>query len=258
MTQLRIVTFNTWNCQGSLDRRLALMSAGLKAVDADAILLQEVFWEPPTGLNVAGRLADSLGMDVAFVPARKKLRTMNGSPVLGFSGLAVLTREPIQGGEQIRLPEDPRDGERMGQLVTATIKGLDVVFANVHLSHLPNEDGLRQRQLDTVAAALDSFAGCDVTVLGGDMNLEHGHGLLENLKNDHGFQCAAYDVLPKSTLNPVDAESPSLGVVDHLFVRAGRVAPLRISARTALSHKDVTCEYYPSDHMAVVANIDVE
>lgn len=258
MTQLRIATFNTWNCQGSLDHRLTLMSAGLKTVDADAILLQEVFLEIPTGLNVAGRLAERLDMDVAFVPARKKLRTMNGTTVLSFSGLAVLTREPIQKCEQIRLPDDPRDGERLGQMVSVTIKGLDVLFANVHLSHLPNEDDLRRRQLDTMVTTLDGADDCDVAILGGDMNLAHDHDLLENLKNDHGFQCAAYDVLPESTLNPVDAESSILGVIDHLFIKAGCVNPSRIYARTALNHKDITCGYYPSDHMAVVADIDID
>ncbi|HEY9080693.1 endonuclease/exonuclease/phosphatase family protein [Magnetovibrio sp.] len=254
MTHLRVATYNTWNCQGDLDRRLALMSSGLQAVNADVVLLQEVFAEVPSGHDVARQLARDLNMNVAYAPTRKKLRPLNGAPVLGCSGLAVLTRGEIHTHQIVRLPEDTRDGERLAQVVSTDIGGTTVLLANVHLSHLTDADGLRQNQIEVLMDHLANARACDVTILGGDMNMTQGHSTLMELQTNRGFQLALCKIPPTTTLNPVEAGAPSMGVIDHILVKAPK--DCRIEAQTALNAPDSASGFYPSDHMAVIADID--
>lgn len=255
MAHLRIATFNTWNCRGAFDRRLALMSVGLKALSADIILAQEVFSELPNGQDVARAFADALEMNVAHAPARKKLRSLNGAPTLSCSGLAVLTRGAVRDHHIVRLPEDPRDGERLGQVVSTTIDKQDVLVANVHLSHLAGEDGLRQRQLDTLMGRMAQACEHDVMVLGGDMNMTAEQPALAALHTKRGFLCVGHDGRVTTTLNPVGGDAVEMGVIDHVFVKAG--GGCRIIARTALDARDDVTGLFPSDHMAVVVDIEL-
>lgn len=232
------------------------MSAGLKALDAHIVLLQEVFVQVPSGLDVAGKLARDLDMYVAFAPARKKLRTYKDEAVLCHSGLAVLSRNPIVSFEAVRLPKDERDGERLGLLVSTTLNGRTVLIANVHLSHLKGEDTLRQNQLKALIARMEQLPSHDVVVLGGDLNLPAGHDVLARL-SDFGFVCVKYDedAAPATTLNAVDGTSPTNSVIDHIFIKNAQRDTGRVLARTALNQMEEKTGLYPSDHMAVIANL---
>lgn len=253
MVEFSVVTFNTWNCQGHFSRRLPLMVRGLRKVNADVVLLQEVFAQAPVGTHVGKRLAEALGLYLSFVPARKKLRTLNGAPILSHSGLAVLSKTPVLQQRTVRLPTDPRDGERLGQVALLQLGGLRVQVGNVHLTHLPDGDGLRRRQLETLVGALDKPA--DITILGGDMNADQGHAIFNALD---GF--AAANILgaqPRSSLNPVGGGVNDTGVIDHLYVRPAAGRDVICSARVALNDADAKTGMYASDHMAVVANVTV-
>jgi len=255
MTHLRIATFNTWNCQGAFDRRLALMSLALKALNADIILAQEVFSQLPSGEDVANTLAHALEMNVARAPARKKLRSLNGATVLSCSGLAVLTRGAIRDHHIVRLPEDPRDGERLGQVVSTIIDKQEVLIANVHLSHLAGEDDLRQRQLDALMGQVARAGEHDVMVLGGDMNMTVEQPALAALQTEWGIPCVGHDARVTTTLNPVSGDAVDMGVIDHVFVKAD--GDSRVRAHTALDGPDDATGLFPSDHMAVVVDIEL-
>lgn len=250
MPPITVATYNTWNCQGRFDRRLNLMAAGLKALDADIVLLQEVFAQAPSGLDAGRRLADELGMFLAYQPARKKLRKINGAPILGHSGLAVLSKTPPLATASVRLPSDPRDGERLGQLVRLTVKDLSVCVANVHLTHLSGADELRAAQLTALTEKMR--VGNDLGLVGGDMNAPLGHGLFGALA---GFQGVSFENDPPvTTLNPVAGETSEAGVIDHIYVKCGG-GKATLRARTALDMPDPKSGLFPSDHMAVVAEI---
>jgi endonuclease/exonuclease/phosphatase family metal-dependent hydrolase len=229
------------------------MIDGLAALKADVILLQEVFAQSPTGLHVGQRLATALAMDMHFVPARQKLRTLNGSPILCHSGLAVLSKTPIHDGHAVRLPMDERDGERIGQRVSLTLRGIDVCVGNMHLTHLTDAHALRRKQLQAMLKACGERA--DLTVLGGDMNAPQGHALFKVLEGfvplDHS------DVEPASSLNPVADTSPPPGIIDHLFIRRNQGGDVSAKAHLALHEGDARTGRYPSDHKAVVANLSL-
>ena len=59
---LRVVTLNTWKCEGDYRARLPRMAAGLRALDADLVCLQEVFACAAPSADTAAWLADALGL----------------------------------------------------------------------------------------------------------------------------------------------------------------------------------------------------
>ncbi|MDV7340334.1 endonuclease/exonuclease/phosphatase family protein [Terasakiella sp. A23] len=257
MKSLKIASLNTWNCQGNLPKRFALMADGLKTLNPDVILLQEVFNGLPNGFNVARELAKIFNMECAFLPARKKKRVHAGRSVLCHSGLAVLCRGKILENTTVPLPQDSRDGERVAQMVTIDIDGLRGLVANIHLSHLENEDGLRKRQLAKLISQI-KYSSFDrhFCVLGGDMNLAKGHQILNDLKRKEGFVDASdFFVSPNdSSLNDTDGLGTSNGLIDHIFLRV----PLDVSginARLEMDHEDPVSGYFPSDHKALFTEI---
>lgn len=254
MTRMTIATFNTWNCQGRFSRRLSLMSDGIKSLDADVVLLQEVFAQVPGGLNVARRLARETNMHCAFVPAREKVRKLDGTPILSQSGLAVLSRQPVRTSRAVALPMDPRDGERIAQIVEVVQNDLVWRFANVHLTHLSDRDDLRQGQLDRLVTELGEDG--DVRVIGGDMNAPWESPVFDALD---GYHASSFGdgTQPASTLNPVSGNTPQMGVIDHLFVAPRPDCQVVLDAHPALNAPDPRSGLYPSDHMAVVGRVAV-
>lgn len=255
MTKVTIATFNTWNCQGQFVRRLPLMIAGLQALGADIILLQEVFAQAPAGLHVGQRLADGLRMDLSFAPARTKIRKINGAPLWCHSGLAVLSKTPIQSSRVLHLPMDECDGERIGQVVQIDLKGLRLDIANIHLTHLKNADELRHQQLQMLVNNLNGKA--DLTVIGGDMNMPRGHTIFQQLAEytepviDHP--------VPPSSINPVSGNVPccSMGIIDHVFLRQGPGRSASAKAHLTMNAPAPKSGIFPSDHMAVVVDVTV-
>lgn len=244
---MRAVSFNTWNCQGDLDRRLPRMAEGLRSLAADVILLQEVFVRTDGALDVAAFLARALGLHLAFAPARKKTRRHGGRDVPCLSGLAVLSRSAVDDAATISLPSDPADGERIAQLVTLHIESGPLRVLNLHLSHLPGREDLRRDQL---AHALARLPG-GLALVGGDLNTPCGAPLFDLLA---GFQNPEFSDLPGSSLNPVAGPPPAAGIIDHL--RVGGLPP-GASCRGffALDRPDAT-GLYPSDHKALVVDLD--
>jgi endonuclease/exonuclease/phosphatase family metal-dependent hydrolase len=113
----RIASLNIWNRQGPWDRRLPLIRAGLAALDADVIGLQEVL--AFEGLpNQADEIAAGLGWNVYHAPAWQ----IGGGLTFGN---AILSPHRLFDTERLELPTPP---------------GLDArsaVFARVDAPHGP-------------------------------------------------------------------------------------------------------------------------
>lgn len=258
MKKLKIATLNTWNCQGELNERLALMKTGLLELEADIILLQEVFIEHSLGMNTARELADHLDMESAVVLARKKHRRHQGQDVVCFSALGLLTRGRITRNDAVRLPDDPRDGDRMGQIAEINLDGHDILLANVHLSHLKREDRLRDAQLNVLLDHLNTAQRRhDLCLLGGDLNLNAGHPILCQLANTQGFinASATLKQTQRTSLNKVNGAGSSAGIIDHLLVRSPTHSLDEITACLRLGDKDPQTGHFPSDHKALVCDI---
>jgi endonuclease/exonuclease/phosphatase family metal-dependent hydrolase len=126
------------------------MAQQLQAMAPDVVLLQEVFTSLDGRWHTARDLARALGMQWAFAPARPKLRCCDGVWTDSHSGMAVLSRGPIQTEHVVVLPTSVADGGRVAQWCDVNLNGQALRLANVHLSHLLPEQGgaeLRQQQL---------------------------------------------------------------------------------------------------------------
>lgn len=156
---MRIVSLNTWKCDGPYRQRLGLMAEELAALAPDVLLLQEVFASEDGHADTAAFLAQALAMHVTVSPARRKHRLFEGQSRLSTSGLAMLCRQPLRSWQVLELPSDEADGERIALLASVSHGSQNIWLANLHLTHLPDAGELRARQLQSCLAALHSMAG---------------------------------------------------------------------------------------------------
>ena len=126
-TRLKVVTFNTWKCDGDYPLRLEAMGQQMQALDADVFSLQECFSTIDGSTDTARFLAHRLGMHLHTAPARRKRRQFQGGWVDSFSSLAVLSRGPIRCGEALELPSSVADGGRVAQFCSLEVAGRSVL-----------------------------------------------------------------------------------------------------------------------------------
>lgn len=167
---MRIVTLNTWKCDGPYRQRLGLMAEGLGALAPDVLLLQEAFATDDGQAETAAFLARALDMEVVVAPARRKHRLFEGQSRLSTSGLALLCRQPLRSWQVLELPSDEADGERIALLASVSHGSQNIWLANLHLTHLPDAGKLRARQLQSCLEVLQAVAGDAPCVIGGDFN----------------------------------------------------------------------------------------
>lgn len=172
-TRLKVVTFNTWKCDGEYALRLEAMRQQMQALDADVFALQECFATLDGGTDTARSLARSLDMHLHAAPARRKRRQFQGEWVDSFSSLAVLSRLSIRTGSHMDLPSTRADGGRLAQFCSLEQAGKSVLVVNTHLSHLLQLEGgstLRGEQLLALLSQASRMPPHDLTLLCGDFN----------------------------------------------------------------------------------------
>lgn len=259
---MRIVTLNLWGQHAPLDARLAAAARGLAALDADAILLQEVRDEVGIG-NTAARLVQLMKTDWSMVFETSTPLTT------GSEGLAILSRRPIEEHHALELPLARADERRI--LLSARLAGTDVWLHTTHL-HWRLADGLAREAQVVAASAAARGRGDGVHILGGDLNAPPDADEIRFLAGRTTLAgqrvvwqdafAAAHPGEPGLTWarrNPMTDELAFLERdrrIDYLFVspqtRAGRGRVL--DARVVLDAPDED-GVWPSDHFGVVADI---
>jgi len=170
---IRFVTINTAKGDPPYWSRLDRLFRSLRAIDADVVLLQEAFVDlDGTDAHTARHVAEALDMHLAYSAARRKARVFEGSERLTESGMAVLSRLPITHLEAVQLPSDPRDGERVAQLVVLQTSHGPLLAANVHLTHLRDGAALRQAQFQTLVGHPVVARHYAARIVGGDFNAD--------------------------------------------------------------------------------------
>src|SRR5215475_5186643 len=144
MQSLRIVTINTWKCDGAYRDRLRWLGEELRRLQPDIVAMQECFRDVDGEFDTAAYLARVMHFRHAWTPARLKTRTFDGREIESWSGMAILSRRPFRRVEEVELPADERDGQRVAQIAHVDWEG-GVVIANLHLTHLRDATELRHR-----------------------------------------------------------------------------------------------------------------
>lgn len=240
---MRIVTLNTWKGDGAYGARLHAMADGLRSLDPDIVLLQEVLDAPELGLHTGARLAQDLGLNGVHLPLRDKKRSVEGIRVDSRSGLSVLSRHPIRHSLSIPLPSRDSDGERAALVTEIAAPAGPLSVTNLHLTHL-DDASLRRQQLQ---AAQKVAKRPGTALMGGDFNAP-----IEALAlaGSDWRDCRQELGQPaRSTLS----EHPDGPCIDHLLWMGRGRAPK--SWRVALD--GLTREGQPmiSDHCAVVVDL---
>jgi endonuclease/exonuclease/phosphatase family metal-dependent hydrolase len=168
---VRVVTYNIHKWRTIHDRpNFAMLVELLGGVDADVIGLNEVLHPVPTEAGAAlSRLADELGMYVAFAAREPRRRLGNAST--GGSGNALLSRFPFTSvgwGLFSPIPDKKQRGFLEGRLDLGLGQACTVV--SIHLDH--TEERARQSQFSDLLAWFEQAGGRPDLILG-DCNCVH-------------------------------------------------------------------------------------
>jgi endonuclease/exonuclease/phosphatase family metal-dependent hydrolase len=238
-------TFNIHHGVGARRLDLDYTADAIAQADVDVIALQEVdrFWSGRSAFaDQAGRLADRLGMHMAFGPSLERGGRTPAQPP-GQYGCALLSRYPVLDSRSTLLPR-PRRGEQRSLLdADVAVSGLALRCLATHLQNRSRTERLAQARAISATIAQRSVP----TVLLGDLNAPPGSPEIEVL-SEHlvdtwrsrgdgegcTFSAKAPSVRIDYVLASPDIEVEAVRVVetdasDHLPVVAG----LRLGARAA-------------------------
>jgi endonuclease/exonuclease/phosphatase family metal-dependent hydrolase len=262
MENIRIITINTWKCDGNYDKRLELMAAQLKVLSPAIIACQECFQSEEGGADTLAYLADKLDMDALFLPARSRRRIFRGNWVNSLSGLGLLSTFPITAIADYILPEVPGDDERKIQIASVNIPGpKKLLIANTHLTHLRNPE-LRKEQAMFAAEKAGAHSNFEYRLICGDMNALPGSVEMKALTAKQ-LAVDAYTggngTEPRFSL----AEAYDRGImlcVDHIFclpLPGTAKYPKFVNSSVVLNIKDKENGIYPSDHFGISTTLVV-
>ena len=128
---MRVVTLNTWKCDGHYEERIRQLVAALPTVGADILMLQEVFDAPAMQMSTHDAVAAVLlepGYQGVYCRARKKTRWVNGQATPSFSGLSVFVRGRVISSSAEPLSGSPEDPERVAQWLRVRLASMDLVI----------------------------------------------------------------------------------------------------------------------------------
>ncbi|NIR43877.1 MAG: hypothetical protein GWN99_07865 [Gemmatimonadetes bacterium] len=178
-TSLRIVTFNAWALPVSIPtqdkrRRLRRLSDALASLDADIIVLQEMF-----DVRARRRLLGQLCPPYDTTPdARRWRRILGLMPIDATGGLLVLSRLPIEDARFIPHPADlgTKPDERLGRKgamivrVETALGPLTVLAIHLYAGTKPKDSLVRLAQLEPLLRTLESETDGTPVILAGDIN----------------------------------------------------------------------------------------
>jgi len=258
-TRLKVVTFNTWKCDGDYPRRLEAMCQQMKALEADVFALQECFATLDGSTDTAQTLGRHLGMHLHTAPARRKPRLFQGGWVDSFSSLAVLTRSPIRSGEPVELPSSVAEGGRVAQICSLEVAGRSVLLVNAHLSHLEGGGALRAEQLRALLGRPVWMPRHDIALICGDFNASMDSPELARFLEPPWNLIDAFaqaDTGPKVTYHTPEGKGQNLDQM--LWMPSCTQAPVVCrDASVVLSAPAQPSGVFPSDHAGVSVTFSV-
>ena len=257
--KFRLVTLNTWKSSGDYPLRMRAMENGFKELEPTVICLQESFLSTDNLWNTAEILARALDMEMHLISYRRKQRPVNEQSMDSFSGLAVLSSCPIQHTAELQLETTDSDGDRSAQITTISLAGCALTVINLHLTHLPDFDSLRVRQLDNVLS-LCRRENFENTLICGDFNsplsLFDEAGQLAPRGELQDTWMAIHGDLPHQPTIHARYRDPAVeaetGSIDHVLYLPGSGPELRCLASKIVFHEpDRSVGLHPSDHCGV-------
>lgn len=256
MEAIKIVTINTWKCDGDYHKRMQVLAEQLKALNPAIVACQECFYSDETGTDTLKFLAEKLHMNYAFVPARFKKRHFEGRWINSFSGLGVLSLYPLSPVSRVNLPAVPGDDDRKVQQAETTLPGgTRILITNTHLTHL-NDTLARKAQAEALAGLVTAQKTYSYNIICGDFNAIPGSAEVNAFMNKSGaIDCytAGDGAEPRYSLAEAFAENKKV-CVDHIFALPMAVEnsyPRFVNSEIVLNVAGKVSGLYPSDHFGI-------
>lgn len=258
------MTWNIWWRFGPWEQRQPGLAAEIAAVDADVVLLQEVWSDD--GDDQAQILADAGGYHLA------RSTRESGQPYR--FGNAVLSRWPILRSQTFVLPgADGEPSHRSAILTVLDAPHGPTAVATTHLDWHYDQSTTRQRQLEALVPVFARWqrehAPEQAMVFGGDFNAMPDSDEVRRLTGlAAGYEpglvftdgwAATNDDLgytwTRENPNSPDAQWPKRRL-DYVFVSWPRPKPTGNPVRSMLAGVEKHDGVVPSDHYAVVVDLD--
>lgn len=266
--QLRVMTLNVWARNGRYEQRVESLRSGFQELAPDLVALQEV--EPGPGeSNQAEELLGPLGYQVCY-------QRRDGDYV-GDPGIAIASRLPLTDRRLIELPHD-------GPCLAARVRAPwgEFWFASaVPMGPWPHQEGQREDECVALDDALAELgAGDDLPpILAGDFDATPDAAsirFLTGLQSLRGRSTAWLDswtiagdgsdgatwtsenAYAAPFCSHVFAEPRHSRRIDYVFVGSPFKWPPRVVVRSCRVVMNQPCDAPPSDHHAVLADLEVD
>lgn len=248
MATLRVATLNIRNLADRWDERLPLLLADMSALQPDVLGMQEVVYP----------LQQDRLIGAAGEGRYESFRAWAGRPEYGN---AMLVRLPLAEAASDVERLDLGFGRSALRLVVA-VDDVRLLLAATHLHHVPEDETLRDEQVQALLSWLETSPASNGLVVVGDFNAEPQEPAAVRMR-DAGFRSAyaeANGAEPAVTW-PSGLQAPGMdtdgdpGCLDYIWVRgAARVTSARLAwDRPAVGDPTL----YPSDHLGIVAEIAI-
>lgn len=269
---VRVLTLNLWNVSEPYAERMAVVQAGIAALQPDLIALQEVIVRRD-GFDQAADALAGLGYHTRFAPAFRW--TDDGRVAADGEGDAfgncVASRWPIVAAERRPLPGE-ESGERRCALAAHVAAPFGVVpFLCTHLNWKFHHGVFRERQVVALAALAEQWArgAAFPPILAGDLNAEPD-------ATEIRFLCGLTSLEGRSTYfqdawrvrgaggpgHTWDNRNPYAATVyepdrriDYILVGLPDLTARGSIAHAALAFSEPVDGVWASDHFGVVADI---
>lgn len=178
---------------------------------------------------------------------------------MSFSSLAILARWPMRRGRDVELAALASDPDRAVMQVEVEVAEGSLHLVNCHLTHVRGDEGVKKRKQQAAQVAQVCRASeADAVILCGDLNAQRMDPELEPLR-EIAWSSAANDTSEASFIGPNEAARPAEPRrIDAVEVLARPGVDVHIARRfTALNSPVGPDRAYPSDHAAVVADIEL-
>ena len=246
--QIRLATFNIRNVSDRYGERKPLLGAAFAEIEADIIGLQEVMFSAPRQDDYLS--AQLPGRHYRAFTSRHEKYTEFGNAILCGLG-------DVLAHEELRLSH----GRSVHRVLVALPGQFTMWFANTHLHHKPEEPAVRVEQAAAIVRWMAEAPAADLVAVVGDFNTPP-HEPAYAVMLDAGYRSAHAEANggePAVTW-PSGIQAPAMDTegepncLDYIWLKGqGKVARARVAAN---EHPVADPTIYPSDHFAVVAEVE--
>ncbi len=263
MTAIKILSLNTWKCDGEYSPRMDYMLSELQKINPDIIALQECFRSEESQTDTLKFLASHLRMEYSSVTGRSKKRLFKDKWVESYSDLGILSRYPITWTKSFDLPNTPEDPDRKIQLAEITLSPtFSFLLSNTHITHITNVQGLREAQLTAISFSIQNeITPFPFAILCGDFNTPiYSHEIQSFMENNNALDTyfEGGGLEPRISLVG-QLRTGTYTAVDHIFLLPNpifKINPRIGPTEMVLNIPQPNTGIFPSDHFGILTQLN--